>query len=264
MPEPAGVFEVETMDEKRFIELLVELHEGLPRLGPGNDESTLKALALCEHLPAEPEILDVGCGTGAQTLALAENTVGHITAVDLIPNFLAQLDKKVVHAGLEERIEIQEADMNELPFSEASFDLIWSEGAIYIMGFDNGLSEWRPLVKPGGYLVVSEVSWFSPDPPREVCEFWNENYPAIRTVDENLAAARERGWLPVGHFHLPREGWVQEYYGRLEKQLPTFRQTHADDPEAQEVADLTELEMSMYSQYSDFYGYEFYVFSHAD
>jgi hypothetical protein len=132
------------------------------------------------------------------------------------------------------------------------------------MGFDNGLSEWRPLVKPGGYLVVSEVSWFSPDPPREVCEFWNENYPAIRTVDEKLAAARERGWLPVGHFHLRREGWVQEYYGRLEERLPAFRRTHADDPEAQEVADLTELEMSMYSRHSDFYGYEFYVLRRAD
>lgn len=251
------------MDEKRFVELLVELHESLPRLGPGNDESTLKALALCEHLPAEPEILDVGCGTGAQTLVLASNTAGRITAVDLIPEFLAQLDKDVVRLGLEERVEIRQADMNDLPFPETRFDLIWSEGAIYIMGFDNGLERWRPMVKPGGYLVVSEVSWFGPDPPQEVQDFWNENYPAIRTVEENLAAAREWGWLSVGHFHLPKEGWVQEYYGRLEKQLPTFRQTHADDPEAQEVADLTELEMSMYSHYCDFYGYEFYVFRRA-
>ena len=252
------------MEEERLIDLLVELHEGLPRLGPGNDESTLRALSLCKDLPSKPEILDVGCGTGAQTLALAADGDGHITAVDLIPDFLAQLDKNVVRQGLEDRVEIREADMNELPFPEASFDLIWSEGAIYIMGFDNGLAEWRPLVKPGGYLVVSEVSWFRPDPPQEVRDFWKQNYPAIRTVDENLAAARKRGWLPVGHFHLPKEGWVREYYGRLEKQLPTFRQTHADDPEALEVADLTELEMSMYSQYSDFYGYEFFVLRRAD
>ena len=252
------------MEDERLIELLVELHEGLPRLGPGNDESTLKALALCEHLPAEPEILDVGCGTGAQTLALAANTDGHITAVDLISDFLAQLDKNVVRQGLEERIEIREADMNELPFPEASFDLIWSEGAIYIMGFDNGLSVWRPLVKPGGYLVVSEVSWFRPDPLQEVQDFWNENYPAMRTVDENLAAARQRGWLTVGHFHLPKEGWVQEYYKQLGERLPVFRQANTADPDAQGVADMTEHEMSMYSRYSDFYGYEFYVFRRPD
>ena len=252
------------MEDERLIDLLVELHEGLPRLGPGNDESTLKALALCEHLPAEPEILDIGCGTGAQTLALAANTTGHITAVDLIPNFLAQLDKEVVRRGLEERVEIREADMKQLPFPEASFDLVWSEGAIYIMGFDNGLTEWRLLVKPGGYLVVSEVSWFRPDPPQEVLDFWQENYPAIRTVDENLAAARDRGWLPVGSFHLPKEGWVQEYYRQLEERLADFRQAKADDPDAQGVADLTELEMSMFSRYSDFYGYEFYILRRAD
>jgi len=252
------------MEDERFIQLLVELHEGLPRLGPGNDESTLRALSLCEGLPSDAEILDVGCGTGAQTLVLAASTVGHITAVDLIPDFLAQLDKNVVRQELEDRVEIREADMNELPFPEASFDLIWSEGAIYIMGFDNGLTEWRPLAKPGGYLVVSEVSWFSPDPPQEVSEFWNENYPAIRTVDENLAAARKCGWLPVGHFHLPKEGWVQEYYRQLGERLPEFRQSNAGDPEAQSVADLTELEMSMYSRYSDFYGYEFYVFRRLD
>ena len=252
------------MEEDRLIELLVELHEGLPRLGPGNDVSTMRALSLCEELPSKPEILDVGCGTGAQTLALAANSDGHLTAVDLIPDFLAQLDRNVVRQGLEDRVEIREADMNELPFPEASFDLVWSEGAIYIMGFDNGLIEWRPLVKPGGYLVVSEVSWFHPDPPQEVLDFWQENYPAIRTVDENLAAARDRGWLPVGNFHLPKEGWVQEYYRQLEERLSHFRQAKADDPDAQGVADLTELEMSIFSRYSDFYGYEFYILRRAD
>jgi ubiquinone/menaquinone biosynthesis C-methylase UbiE len=252
------------MEDERLIELLVELHEGLPRLGPGNDESTLGALALCEHLPARPAILDVGCGTGAQTLVLAESTDGHITAVDLIPNFLAKLDYNVVSRGLEDRIEIQEGDMRELPFPEESFDLVWSEGAIYIMGFDNGLSEWRRFVKPGGYLVVSEVSWFRPDPPREVAEFWAENYPAIRTVEENLEAAKERGWLPVGHFHLPKEGWVEDYYKQLGERLPEFRRANAEDPDAQAVADLTAHEMSMYSRYSEAYGYEFYVFRRID
>jgi len=252
------------MDEERFIQLLVELHEGLPRLGPGNDETTLKALALCEHLPAQPEILDIGCGTGAQTLALAEGSDGHITATDLVPTFLEQLDKEVVKAGLEDRIEIQEADMRALPFSEASFDLIWSEGAIFIIGFDNGLTEWRPLVKPGGYLVVSDASWFRPDPPQEVQDFWNEHYPAIRTVEENLAAAQQRGWSLVGSFHLPREGWAQEYHERLADRIAPFRQANVDDPDAQAVADMTELEMKMYSRYSDFYGYEFYVFRRSD
>ena len=163
------------MDEDRCIELLVELHDGLPRLGPGNTESTLKALAFCKGLPEYPDILDIGCGTGAQTLVLASATDGHITATDLIAQFLDQLNKTIKEQNLENHIETIEADMNDLPFPDSSFDLVWSEGAAYIMGFDNALTQWKRLVKPGGYLVATEASWFKPNPPPELKKFWQEN-----------------------------------------------------------------------------------------
>lgn len=252
------------MDEERLIHILVELHEGLPRLGPGSAESTSRALNLCRNLPAEPEILDVGCGTGAQTLVLAESTNGHIIATDLIPSFLAELDQAITLAGLEDRIEIRKADMTRLAFPQSSFDLIWSEGAIYIMGFDNGLSAWQPLVKPGGYLVVSEVSWFESSPPEELEEFWAENYPAMRTVAENLESARRLGWEPVANFHLPVEAWTEDYYKPLRERIPEFREANAGDPDAQAVADLTELEMSILDRFSDYYGYEFYILCRPD
>ena len=252
------------MQEERMIELLVELHEGLPRLGPGNTESTLRALALCEHLPAAPDILDVGCGTGAQTLDLSSATVGQLTAVDLFPSFLARLDAEREQRGLEHRIRTRVADMNELPFDEASFDLIWSEGAVYIMGFDRGLAKWRALLRPRGYLVVSEVSWFRPSPPAVLQEFWDRNYPAIRSVEDNLAAAVELGWQVVGNFHVPVSAWTNDYYGALRERLPVFRAANTDDRDAQEVADMTEYEMSLMDRYSDWYGYEFFVFRRAD
>jgi len=247
------------MQEERLIELLVKLHKGLPRLGPGNTESTLKALALCKDLPPEPVILDVGCGAGAQTLALASSTMAQIIATDLFPTFLNQLEAKIQEERLEDRISIQTADMNNLPFVQDSFDLIWSEGAIYIMGFDQGLEKWKPLVKPRGYLVVSEVSWFKPDPPEELKEFWDNNYPAIRNVHDNLKAARSLGWNPVGNFHLPLEAWTVDYYQPLKQRLPVFRKDHAQDPDAQEVAEMTEQEMELLTSYSNFYGYEFYI-----
>lgn len=183
------------MDTDRLTDLLVALHEGLPRLGPGNAESTLRALSLCEDLPAAPEVLDLGCGTGAQTLVLASAIDGHITAVDLFGQFLAQLDRAAAEQGLEGRIRTRQADMRDPPFPDGSFDLIWSEGAVYVMGFDQALTRWRPLARPGGYLVVSELSWFRPDPPAEVKEFWDLNYPAMRGVDANLAAALAAGWV---------------------------------------------------------------------
>ncbi len=252
------------MKEERLIELLVALHEGLPRLGPGNTASTLRALKLCDELPAAPRILDVGCGTGAQTLALASQTDGHITATDLFPAFLAPLDASIQEQGLHERVHTQAADMNDLPFAEDSFDLIWSEGAIYIMGFDTGLTKWKPLIKQGGYLVVSEVSWFKPEPPAPLEEFWNSHYPAIRTAKDNLIAAQNLGWTHVGNFHLPIEAWTTDYYGPLKHRLPIFRETYSHDQDAQEVADMTDHEMDLLSSYSDFYGYEFYILRRLD
>ncbi len=247
------------MDEERYIELLVELHEGLPRLGPGNTQSTLRALALCEYLPDRPDILDIGCGSGAQTLALTSATSGVITATDLIPNFLTQLGSTVQKQGLEGQIRICEADMNNLPFADNSFDLIWSEGAAYIMGFDKALAEWRNLVRPGGYLVVSEASWFIPYPPADLKQFMDNNYPDIRSVADNLAAILSLGWEAVANFHLPVEAWTVDYYGPLKKRLPFFRHANAQDKDAQKVADETDYEMRLMDNYSEYYGYEFFI-----
>ena len=248
------------MRAERYIELLVELHAGLPRLGPGCRESTLKALALCEELPDCPEILDVGCGTGAQTLLLASATQGRVLGVDLYEQFITQLRTEAESKGLADRVRGEKADMNALPYGSNSFDLIWSEGAIYIMGFDNGLAKWRRLLKPGGYLVVTEAVWLRSDPPAELRAFWQENYPGMRSVEANLEAAKALGWQPVGNFHLPLTAWLRDYYGPLAKRIPSFRNAHADDEDAQQLADQTEHEMDLTRRYHAYYGYEFFIF----
>mgnify|MGYP001813510522 CR=1 FL=1 len=242
-----------------MIDLLVELHQGLDRLGPGDDESTLRALGLCRGLPAKPSILDIGCGTGAQTLTLARHTEGAITATDLVPSMLAALNERAAAAGLASRIATRVADMGSLPFTDGSFDLLWSEGAVYILGFDVGLTAWRRLLVPGGYLVVSEASWFRPDPPEELAAFWAEGYPGMRSVEANVAAAKARGWEVVDTFLLPDASWTEGYYAGLRERLPAFRQRHAGDEEALGVVAMTEREMALFEAYSEHYGYAFYV-----
>lgn len=247
------------MNEEKLLELLEELYKGLRRLGPGNTQSTLKALSMCKQLPDAPDILDIGCGTGAQTLDLALATTGTITAIDLIPTFLEQLNASIQEQGLQNRITVCEGDMNHLPFADQSFDLVWSEGAAYIMGFDNALTEWKQLLRPGGYLVISEASWFKANPPAKLKTFWDENYPAIRSVQHNLATARSLGWKTVANFHLPDDAWKTDYYGPLKIRLEDFRKENRNDKDAQNVADMTDDEMLLFDNYSDYYGYEFYV-----
>lgn len=242
-----------------MIELLVELHEGLDRLGPGDAESTLRALRLCRGLPAKPDILDIGCGTGAQTLTLAQHTDGTITATDLVPGLLERVAERAAASGLGYRVTTQVADMASLPFADGSFDLLWSEGALYILGFDTGLVAWRRLLRPSGYLVVTEASWFRDDAPPELSEFWAEGYPGMRSVEANAAAAKAAGWEVLATFPLPDESWTEGYYAPLRKRLVEFRREHAGDEEALGVASMTEREMELFETYSDYYGYAFYV-----
>ena len=251
------------MDEERLIELLIALHDGLPRQGPGNAASTRRALALCTALPTALEILDIGCGTGAQTLTLAAATTGRITALDRSRVFLRSLRQAATDRGWSSRVQVCQGDMRTLPFQEARFDLLWSEGAVYIMGFDAGLTRWRSWVKPGGYLAVSELSWFRSNPPAELKAFFDVEYPALRSVEANLTAAGERGWQVVGHFPLPWSAW-QAYYDPLRERLPAFRAAHAGDADAQIVADLTETEMALMARYAEDCGYTFYVLRRRD
>ena len=53
------------------MEYFFELFGDLPRQGPGCGEATLRALELLKDLPPQPKVLDIGCGSGMQTLILA-------------------------------------------------------------------------------------------------------------------------------------------------------------------------------------------------
>ena len=139
------------------VNIFYELHRDIPREGPGNRESTRKAYESL-NLPATPSILDVGCGPGDQTLELAKLSKSNVVAVDIQESFLAVLKHRAAQEGLSDYITPVQASMKNMNFPELSFDLIWSEGAIYIMGFAHGLAQWRQFLKPRGYMVVSELS----------------------------------------------------------------------------------------------------------
>lgn len=243
------------MDE-RTEKIFFDIHHKMPRQGPGSYASTKRAFEMLS-LPTNAKILDIGCGPGQQTLDLASLTKAHITAVDLYPIYLDELEQRVKQLNFT-KVSIQQCDMNNLPFKPESFDLIWSEGAIYIMGFENGLTKWKPLLKPQGYLAVSELSWLRPDAPAELEAYWQTEY-SIKSSDDNLDIVRDCGYSIIGHFALPAHDWWDDYYSFIEARLPGLYAKYNSDPVALNVLNMETEEMHLHKKYSDYYGYVFYI-----
>lgn len=235
-------------------EVFFELHSGLPREGPGDRESMIRALALAGPLPAAPQVLDIACGPGGQTLDLAELIPdAEITALDGHPPFLLDLERRAAAAGLARRIRTVHGDMARLRFPPASFELIWCEGAAYIMGFQTALAAWKPLLKPGGILTVTEPVWLKDERPERVNACWAE-YPAMADSDAAREAARACGYSLLGDFVLPEQAWWTHYYGPLEKRLPSI-EARRTDPVARLVLDDARLEIDCHRRHADCYGY---------
>ena len=214
---------------------------------------------MLKDLPSEPRILDVGCGSGTQTIDLSRLTNGKIRAVDNHAPFVQSLNNKILEEAIGNNVQAIVGDMCELRFEENSFDLIWSEGAIYIIGFKKGFREWKPSIKKGGYLAVSELTWIKPDPPIQVAEFWKEGYPAMQNIEGNLAIIEKAGYRTIGHFILPESAWWDTYYGPIEKKLSPMREKYRDQPEALSVIEAEQMEIDLFRRHSDYYNYVFYI-----
>jgi len=205
-------------------------------------------------------VLDVGCGPGAQTLALARafpQTL--IVAVDRHAPFLKDLTRRTRSSEAFSRIASLQGDMRALPFSDNRFDLIWSEGAIYIVGFDAGLRSWRPLLKTHGCVAVSEISWLTEAPPNAPAQFWSRNYPAMATIASNCAMAQAAGYEILQHFTIPERDWWTDYYDPLEMKIRVLQLKYADSPDALAFLDEEQREIDLFRQHSSCYGYVFYL-----
>jgi SAM-dependent methyltransferase len=252
------------MDEDVMFRLLVDLHRDGPRQGPGSDAETLRALELTRlDRAAGLRVADIGCGTGASTLVLARQLpAAEIVAVDLFPEFLEVLQSRAKQAGLAGRIKTLAASMDALPFEPGSLDLIWSEGAIYNIGFAAGLAAWRPFLRPGGMLAVSEITWLAPDPPEEIRQHWHGEYSEIATAAEKIATLEQAGYDLVGFFVLPEACWLDHYYDSLAQRLPAFLERHARGlhaAEADEIAAGERREADLYRRYREWFSYGFSI-----
>lgn len=239
-------------------DIFFEIHQRLPREGPGRNEYTRKAFEMLPKLD-KPRILDIGCGPGGPTVELARLSGGFVIGLDNHQPYLDVLKEKIEKAGFSERMQAVNGSLFTMDFPEESFDIIWSEGSIYIIGFESGLREWRRFIKPHGFLVVHEMTWLKPDPPEEIADYWKRMYPGITTIPQNLKIIPGCGYEVLGHFPLPEDAWWEEYYHPLEERIDQLRTKYGEDEEALRILDSEHEEIELYKKYSAWYGSVFYV-----
>jgi ubiquinone/menaquinone biosynthesis C-methylase UbiE len=242
------------------LELLVDFHIGAERQGPGSQATTLSAINFMNIKNNKNlKIADIGCGTGAQTITLAKNLSGQIIAVDLLPAFLEKLNYKSKREGLDEKIITREMSMEALDFRNEEFDIIWSEGAIYNIGFEVGIKQWKKYLRPGGYLALTEITWLTNSRPSEIEEHWNNEYPEINTASNKIRQLEENGYTPVGYFSLPEECWFDNYYNPIEERFEEFLNKHNNCDIAKRIVEAEKEEIRKYKEYKSYLSYGFYI-----
>lgn len=240
---------------------LIRLFEGLDRLAPGSTADTARMIAALPPLPARPRVADVGCGAGAAAMVLAEMLPeAQIIALDLQEAFLTRLVQRAAgRAGVTggsgtARLFPVVADMTRPPLADGSLDLVWSEGALYAMGFAAGVRAWARRLRPGGALAVTELIWLTETPPEAARSFFALEYPDIGPVAAKRAVLEQAGLTLLDSFVSSRAAW-EAYYGPVRARLPAFRAVQPDDADAQAVADAMQAEIDLFDAHGDSYGY---------
>ena len=248
-----------------YLKLLIDLHKSAKRQGPGGDEETTKILDLAQLKQAKQlKIADIGCGTGSASISLASQLNAKITAVDILPEFLDVLKDNAENAGVSEIIDTLVCSMDDLPFSHKEYDVIWSEGAIYNMGFEKGVNDWKRYLKPGGLLVVSEITWLTQERPSEIQKHWNAEYPEINTASAKIQILEKAGYSPVAYFFLPEHCWLENYYRPMQKQFTKFLEGNENSKSAQAIVEAEKKEIDLYERHKKYFSYGVYIAKRLD
>jgi ubiquinone/menaquinone biosynthesis C-methylase UbiE len=240
------------------LNIIYDFFSNSERQGPGSSEETLRALSFINGLTEKSKIADIGCGTGGQTMVLGQNTPCEIIGVDVWSDFIDQFNQNAQSKNLQNRVKGIVGNMENLPFEEEELDLIWSEGAIYNIGFERGLNEWRKFLKKGGYIAVTENTWFSEERPAEIQDFWQKAYPEIDTIPNKVAQMQKAGYIPIATYVLPETIWTA-YYTWQTLRREAFLKKYSGNKAVEEFIDAQRYEAELYYKYKEYYGYVFYI-----
>jgi len=187
---------------------------------------TRKAFRMLPQLD-KPRILDVGCGSGFPTMELARLSQGELIGIDIDQPALDKFTRKIREAGLNDRVQAVNCSIFDMEFPDESFDIIWAEGSIHVIGFERGLKEWKRFLKPNGFIVVHDEKG---------------------NITEKLAQISSCGYDLLGYFVLNEDTWRDEYFAPLEKLIGSTRTKRPADPRVLEALQNAQWEIDMFKK----------------
>ena len=242
-----------------MLELLIETHIGLERQGPGSPEMTIKALNFLDAPGKILQVADLGCGTGGQTMTLAQHLNGNISAVDQFSAFIDVFNDNAKRLNFGKRVKGIVGSIENLSFAKNEFDLIWSEGAIDNIGFERGLTHWNSFLKKGGYVAVTCPSWLTREHPIEIERFWADAGSALDTIGNNISIMQKAGFCFVAAFTLPENCWTNNYFIPREAEEKALSKKYPGNKSVEAYIDANRHEVELYSKFKQHYGYVFYI-----
>ncbi|MCL1928783.1 MAG: class I SAM-dependent methyltransferase [Treponema sp.] len=249
------------MEDKQLtiMDLIVESHLGLERQGPGSSEITIKALSFLDSLDNISCAADLACGTGGQTMFLAQKISGNIIGLDICPDFIDTFNNNTKKLNLQNRVNGIVGTMDNLSFEKEELDLIWSEGAIDIIGFEKGLAHWNGFLKTNGYIAVTCPSWLTYEHPAEIEKFWTGAGSGLDTIGHNISIMQKAGFSLVAAFALPEKCWTENYFIPREVADKVLLEKYPGNKTVEDYIRENKYEVELYSKYKQYYGYVFYI-----
>ena len=198
---------------------------------------TRKAFQMLPKLK-KPYILDAGCGSGSPTIELAKLSDGEIIGIDIDQSKLDILNRKIEEEGFLGRVKTVKCSLLEMDFPDESFDIIWAEGSIRIIGFEQSLKKCKQLLKPKGYLVIHDV---------------------INIISNELKKLNSWGYKLIDQFLLPEDAWWTEFYEPLEIRIKELYMEYKKNYETLKMLKKYQTEIAMVKSNPKEYCTAFYI-----